>query len=305
MRVRSLSGSATIIGLALSLVLKPASAGIVEDAAYGLGYIGFDIIGDNNPLSGGIDLLVTNNFFGNPLDFGLSELTLQGPISLEINTGGHLYPELDIAFRTALNGDSAAAPLNFNFASDLGALETNVDGSLFIDTKLKINRLGFYDLTLQSSTRSTVEQTRRSGTEVQQFDSDVGPIGLSGNAVLDVLAVLTQPVFERSGSTNPFVVLSGPNSLSNALLNPNDADQARLASGSDPLVEARRIPIFAASFQSVAQRPLFGPNPGNHNGQSNASGGQNQGHVVPEPTVLLLMLAGIPALLGLRRRRTG
>ena len=51
--------------VALAWPAPTIRADVFNDIAFGLGYAGFEISGNNNPLSGGVDFLVTNTFVGN------------------------------------------------------------------------------------------------------------------------------------------------------------------------------------------------------------------------------------------------
>jgi hypothetical protein len=256
--------------------LKAVRADAIHNLATALDYAGFDARGSHNPLSGGADLLINRQFNGNLFDFGAAELTLQGPISLQVSTGGRLLPTFDVAFTTALNAQNQATQLNYSFVTDTGPQSTTVSGSMLIDGDFSINALGFYDLTLTSSARKTIVR-EGTVTETNTSDSDLGPLTVSGNIFADALAVLTDPLFEQNGSENPFAAIS------KTLIDPNS------------------IGIFdLASLPEVAQENVlenssgFGPMPP---AASPANGIGNVSHaIVPEPPVLILLLVGLPLI---------
>ncbi len=170
-------------------------------------YAGFDARGSRNPLSGGMDLLIDRQFNGNVFDFGNAELALQGPVSLQVSTGGRVIPSFDVSFTTALNDRNQATPLNYNYTSDIGPQSTTITGSTLVDSKFSINALGFYNLDVTSSQRNTVT---RAGlvNDTNTIDSDIGPLSISGNIFVDALAALTDPLFQQTGNPNPLDALS-------------------------------------------------------------------------------------------------
>lgn len=246
-----------VFALALSFLSTSLHADTVHNVATALDFAGFDARGSRNPLSGGIDLLINRQFNGNLFDFGGTEVALQGPISLQMSTGGRLLPEFDISFSTSLNNRSQVSPLNFSYVSDLGPQSTVVTGSMLIDGDFSIDALGFYDLSITSSRRNTVT---REGIvdDTGTFDSDLGPIVMSGNIFVDALGVLVDPLFEQADRDNPFTNLAKLIDL-----------------GAGPTGEANR------SFDSL-QPPV---------------GLTENGAVVPEPTVLVLLVLGLPVVI--------
>lgn len=270
-----------IFGLTVTLAATPVKADTIHNVAMALDFAGFDARGSRNPLSGGVDLLINRQFNGNVFDFGGTELALQGPISLQMSTGGRILPEFDVSFSTSLNSRSQVNPLNFTYVSDIGPQSTIVTGSMLIDGRFTIDALGFYDLTLTSSRRSTVS---REGivTDSGNFDSDLGPIAVSGNIFADALAVLVDPLFEQAGRENPFNELS-------KLIAGNGYGLADLISASDPDAE-----IFMLGQRELDFNPA-GLVRGNH-------GRPGSNVIVPEPTVLALLLLGLPIVIHRARR---
>lgn len=254
-----------------------ARAGLANDVATGLWFAGFDVIGSPNPLSGGADLLITRQFSGNVFDFGATELTLSGPVSLQVSSGGRVIPQFDVDLSTAVNSRSPVAPMSYSLVTDWGPQLTSVSGSTLIDASVSINALGFYDITVTSSTRRTVQ---RDGIIVDEttVDSDLGPLTLSGNVFLDALEAVTDPLFEQAGRENPFEILS-------KRLIELDAGAAGLLSE----ITSEADPVGLERIMGTLD--------------SGISPGGVAGSVVPEPPVLILLLLGLPVVIhrGIRR----
>jgi hypothetical protein len=298
--MKRFTGQTLVAATLVLVVVSRALAGFVQDIGLALGYVGFDIRGDHNVLSGGTDLLVTNTFFGNELDFGSGDLTLQGPISLSYSSGGRALTELELALRTAPDSRTEAGPINYLLNLDVGNQAAEIRGSLLIDANLTLNGFGYYDLDVRYSSRQTVTREGDVADDSTDYDFDYGPISVSGNVYADILAVLTDPLFEAADQPNPFArlrrVSSGRDlaedqrqSLTEELATGGELSNeqlARLATQSilDQLLGGtlRGLPAAVSSFE--AESPRHGP-------------------IVPEPTVLLLMLVGVPVVLRLCRRR--
>jgi hypothetical protein len=253
-------------------------------------------------LNGGIDFLAANTFDGAPFDFGASDLSLSGPLSLQVSTGGRLLSQFDVSLSTAVNGRSAATPLNYVYNFNVGGESTQVSGSVLLDANFSLNRLGFYDLTLDYSSRQDVTRSGRAGNDSATHDLNLGPINISGNLYADGLAILTDPLFQRAGRPNPFDTFSGWSQLQDLMQASAVDTQNALAAGND---------VVAASTGTryAAVRYGFGnggtpPGNGNGRGNGNGNGNGNASGAVPEPAVVVLMLLGIPAILvkPLRRR---
>jgi hypothetical protein len=283
-------------------VIGPARrihGGMIEDVGLALGQFGFDYFGNRNLLSGGIDFLATNRFVGNELDFGVADLSLVGPLSLAVSTGGRALSELEIAFRTADNPVSSTQPLRYLYNVDVGGQTARVEGSIFLDANLKVNGFGFYDLSLEYSSRQTIDREGRFANDSLTNDFDVGPIHVRGNIVADLLAVVTEPIFENAGLVNVFASFSGREQLRSAIAAQAQAGiEEPVASGSG------RDAIPAGSADAVVFRGLVQA-AGEQVPASAISGSSfvaYQPGVVPEPVVLILLLLGLPLVLTRRPR---
>lgn len=274
------NGKLTMMTTAALLVpCAPASGDVLDTLAAGLGLTGFQLSAGHNPISDGFDALLSNNFPGAPIDFGAGDITFSGPISLAVSAGGRLMPTLDVSLSTAVTPNATPQLLSYVFNYDPGSQSTQVSGNLFIDADFSINRLGFYDIAITYSSRQTVTREGRFANDETTNDFDLGPIDVSGNIFADILAAVTQPFFDQTGGTNPFASFSGSAKLAQlALAFEQGADPTGLASdGSVPSALGVGINNVPASAFVPAVAPVA--------------------TIVPEPTVLVLLLAGLPAIL--------
>ena len=195
---RSWTRTTTVGFLAVLSAASTASAGAVDEAALAATMLGFDLQGRHNLASGGIDFVANQSFNGSTLDFGAGDLTVQGPLSFSLNTGGRIVPTLDLSLTTAVNADASATPLSYNLSLDPANNPIDVSGNLLLDANFSINRMGFYDLDITASSRQTVHHGNDPLNDVQN-DFDVGPVRIAGNVYLDLLAAVTDPIFDANG----------------------------------------------------------------------------------------------------------
>lgn len=291
----------TLIALsATTFAAGAARAEVFRDVAIGLAHAGFNFEGERNLLSGGPEFLVNRNFGRQPgetgttvWDFGAWDLTLMGPVSLGASTGGRFLPQFDFGLSTALTPGGAPQPLAYSLNYDVGPQATRIEGTLLLDIDLSVNAFGFYDFDLVYSSRQDVSRRGRFADDDQTFDADVGPISFSGNIYADVLAVVTQPLFKRTGRQNIFASFSGTGSFSDLLTNSSQVARDQLLAG-DGSVAASRVMLLAVT---PLDETLLVP-------AASAQGANLpvEGRIVPEPTVLLLMLLGVPVLFRRRSR---
>ncbi|MEK6675752.1 MAG: hypothetical protein AABZ47_08865 [Planctomycetota bacterium] len=274
-----------VLALILLIQVSVCQADVFRDLALGLGAAGFDLQGQQNYLSGGIDFLTTNTFTGEQLDLGTTDLTLNGPLSFSVSTGGRGLSELELSFRTAVNSTSGASPLQYVLNSDVGNQSAQINGSLLLDGRMTFNGFGFYDLDMQYSSRQTITQDGVFAKGTTQSDQDVGPINISGNIYVDILATITDPLFVRAGTVNIFSQFSGRDQLQKAL-----ADDLESAGPDVALTQLTTNPAVERAITSSLSQ-LF-PNFGDQTAFADSGI-----RVVPEPAVLLLMLLGAPLVL--------
>ncbi len=289
----------TLFVLTIVLAAAPIYGGIVRDIGLGLGQFGFDFLANRNLLSGGIDFLATNRFVGNELDFGPGDFSLVGPLSQSVSTGGRHLSELEVSLRTSEGPTQQAEPLRYFLNVDVGGQATQVEGSIFLDANIVLNGFGFYDLNVEYSSRQTVDQDGRFADGTQNHDFDLGPIRVSGNIIADILAVATDPFFERSGLVNIFASFSGREQLLRAIEEQTQAEAESLASaipnnlgGVESEANGRILDqLVRRSSTSLTQVATYTtPHPAQEVG------------VIPEPVVLVLLLLGLPLVLSRRAR---
>lgn len=291
---------AVAVGLALTLCTPVARADVFRDVAIALDYAGFDLRGDRNLLSGGADARLSQDFVGNPIDFGAWDVTLRGPVSLDVSTGGRYLSQFDVGLSIDLTGNAAAGIPGYELNYDVGSQSTQIQGSLLVDAAFSLNGFGFYDFELTYSSRQDVARRGRFADDDQANDFDIGPISVSGNIFADVLAAVTQPLFDQAGRENPFAAFSASTPLSELFAAASTSAKQQLADGLDPAqatlsallaglpAEARTVgPVDASTLLSQVYEPAAN--------QTTA--------LVPEPTVLILMLLAAPAVFYRRPRK--
>lgn len=274
MKVTSRRFGRVCAALVLSATASVVRADVVDledfafgDAAYALDFIGFELIGRENPLTNGIDFAAVANFPGSTVNFGVAQLALSGPVSFDVSYGRRLLHTVDIGFTTALSSNSTATPLTYNWTQRLANQTTTVSGSMLVDGDLRIDQLGFYDLNLRYSSRGDYTSDGPFGPQSDTFDADLGPINVSGNVFVDLAAVVFGPVFERAGRENFFEPFSGIKQI-----------ESQLA--------AIEFPQASALSGSAAD---------------GAPSGRTA--LTPSPSTLVLLAAAIPIALLRRRRR--
>lgn len=262
-----------------------ARGGGVSDLNRGLQLVGFTYLGDDNVLTGGREFLATNTFSGNAIDFGPWSLTLQGPLSTGFSVANRPFQSFDFTFGTSASGSNAASPLTYSLDFNLGDQTGSISGSLLLDGAASVDRLGFYTVRFDASSRNTL-----AGTSVNtgEFDFDLGPVDIAGNIYVDAIALLTDPIFDAANVVNPFDSLTARNQI-----------QAIVDAQTSDLLDLLENGVTPGD--GIAQREItltLSPNVTNGVATEPSLTG---GSIVPEPTVLLLMLAGLPFVA--RRRR--
>ena len=269
-----------------------------DDVMVGLDYAGFQFGGRRNPLSQGLELQTGRNFQNTVLDFGFNQLTLTGPVTASFTTANRGFRSVDFSISAGAQGN----PLTYIYESDVGGTGLRVEGSTLFNVAGSVNQFGWYDLQFEWSVRQSSSSTGRySNSDNELMDFDIGPIDVSGNLFADLLATVTDPFFESTGSENIFAAFSGRTARENALQSTVSELRAKAAAGL-PLSkqEVRELVRMAAEARihgddvpslGFLQQPDL---------RVVEASGTMMPQVVPEPSTLALLL--IPALVCLRRR---
>ncbi len=207
--------------MSLAIVLgcvSPASAGLFEEVADGLRFSGFILDADYNRLTDSTRAVAAANFQGNNIDFGVFDIAVNGPVTLAVEEHFRGVPELSFTLSTGLttvnpNGDLAigpAQPLTYLLNFDSGTSETTINGNFLFDTRVNINQFGSYDFRFAFSNRETTTvRGRFDAADGSTLDFDFGPIDVEGNVFADLLAAVTDPIFQATGFENIFAQFSG------------------------------------------------------------------------------------------------
>ena len=214
--------------LTVALVLgsgTTAQAKLFGQVANGLALFDVRVFGEENPLGNGFDITAFANYNNRTFDFGLMDLTLTGSV---VGTVGYTLRGIPTA-NFSLN--TGGAPLGYTFDFNAGVQDIFATGSVFVDIDSEINALGFYDQTFQISNRGTYETDGFLGRDSGTLDFDAGPIVVSGNVFIDILAAVTEPFYASAGTENPFSKLSGRATKAAELQVSADDLRARLEAG--------------------------------------------------------------------------
>lgn len=289
---------------ALLIPAAAAQAGIWKDVALGLNLFDIGISGERNLLGNGWTINA-NAFYNNrEFDMGCGSLTLNGILNASAGYTTRCCPK----GRFTLN--TGNTPLNYSFVLDTGAQSFYAEGSVLVNMDTSVNMLGFYDQTLQISNRGIYGYEGWALNDEKSLDFDVGPIDISGNIFLDIIALLTEPFFAARGQGNPFSKLSQMSAKSVQLLAESQALQERMAAG-ESLTDQE---IATMVNNSILAAFLGGQPSGDWSMALMAPQEQYEdtdmaalrdldSRAVPEPAGLLLLVFGTVLCLPRRRRR--
>ncbi|MCH7813225.1 MAG: hypothetical protein IID40_04300 [Planctomycetes bacterium] len=276
-----------------------ARASVFGDVMQGLNFAGFTGSGQSNPLSGGYDGQLGRNFQNTPLDFGPLDLTLTGPVNFQYSINNRLYRSLDFSLNIGTPGN----PLVYSYLADVGPQQVRVDGSTVLGVDGTINQFGWYDMRLQFSNRTDGTNSGRfSNTDGSTLDFDIGPIDISGNLYADLLAAITDPIFEASGFENVFASYSGRTARENALESTISSLRAKAAAGQN-LTEREVSELVAMAMTAQAHGDDVPSLAFLDNLSLNEPAGPSSsvGQPVPEPATLICLL--LPAAWWVVRHR--
>ena len=297
------------ICLTAALVLgsgRMAQAKLFGDVANALSLFDIRVIGEENVLGDGFDITAFGSYNNRTFDFGLMDLTLTGNV---VGTVGYTLRGIPTA---SFSLNTGGAPLNYTFDFNSGFQDLVATGDIFVDIDTEINALGFYDQTFLISNRGSYETdgfvVRDSGT----LDFDAGPIVLSGNIFIDILAAITEPFYASTGTENPFAKITGRATKAAELQASADDLRNRLEAGQvltdQEIATLINNTVIAAMLGEKPTDHLFddlilpdGILDANRAALMDIEGADFL--MIPEPTSLLLLAMLLPPLIRLRRRR--
>ncbi len=295
-RMRCVIGLSAVVALSCAV---PAKANFLGSVARGLSLFDFQFAGERNVLGDGYNVNAVASYNNRTFDFGPAELTLSGAVRL---SGGYTtrgLPRFNFAATTL------GTPLSYTLDFNNGIQEYTATGSVLVNIDTKINALGFYDQTFQISNRGTADISGFLLVDEESLDSDIGPIVISGNIYVDAIAALTEPFFTATGTTNPFVKITGKATKTAELNKTADDLRARLAAG-----ESLSGDEMGVLVNNTIMAALLGGQPSGNlfdgllvpDGLLSENGTPAYDvTLLPEPSTLILLLGGAVTLL---RRRT-
>ncbi|MGB0717333.1 MAG: PEP-CTERM sorting domain-containing protein [Phycisphaerae bacterium] len=266
------------------LVAPAVQADVFRDIRRGLTFAGFSTTGSRDYIGDGYSINAVTVFPNTPIDIGIADFSISGPLSMEVYAGGRVLPTVKLRFQTALDSNDIPQPLTYALSFDAGGQQSDLTGSLLVDGEFSFNRFGFYDLELAYSSRQTIDRDGSVADDTLESDFDIGPLRIRGNVVADVLAALATPLLGSDPDANPFIQFSGQSQLKEIMAAEQEEMIARMADGVDVAGEAA-FPLAEPGLLAV----------------SDAATGEG-GSAVPEPAALLLLLLGVP--FALRNRRS-
>ncbi|NLX13571.1 MAG: hypothetical protein GXY44_07960 [Phycisphaerales bacterium] len=294
-----------MIAAAVLIPTTAAHAGVWKDVALGLNLFDIGISGERNLLGDGLTINA-NAFYNNrEFDMGCASLTLNGILNASAGYTTRCCPKGNFSLSTG------NTPLNYSFLVDTGAQNFYAEGSVLIDIDTSINMLGFYDQTMRVSNRGVYGYEGWAVNDEKSMDFDIGPIDMSGNIFLDIIAFLTEPFFIAMGQGNPFSKLSQMSAKSVQLLTESELLQARLAAG-----ESLTDQEIATMINNAILAAFLGGRPSGdwsmalmptaqdlEMSADAATASRFESRSVPEPAGLLLLAFGMVACLPIRRHR--
>ncbi|HUW81417.1 MAG TPA: hypothetical protein VMZ31_01325 [Phycisphaerae bacterium] len=275
---------------------SPAQAMFFRDVARALQYAGFTVEGQRNILTDGAVVNISQRFFGQPLNFGQTELTPNGQLRAQVGWDRRPIPALQFFM------DTGNAPLNYELRRNFGMQDFLATGELQLSIGTEFNALGFYDTIVGINNTGTFETEGLFGENSGHMDFDVGPINISGNVVADVLAAVFDAL--ALGEDNPFREFSLRSTREKNGIDPEQIAQIEAALAAGEQITGEQASLLATD--SVIQG-LFGlgdPQDGalqfvdSENPQSDAAGVPM---TTPEPITALLVVAGLVGIVGRRR----
>ncbi len=299
-RVRRYTLSFIVLG---SLASASVEAATFRNAALGLSLLDFQFSGQRNLLGDGFTVNADAFYNNRRFNFGVADLTLNGQMDLSAGITKRGIPSFEF------NANTGGSSLLYTFNINNGIQDLTASGSVFVNIGTKINALGFYDQTFQISNRGTYATDGFALVDSGTLDFDAGPIDIHGNIFADGLAALTQPLFNATGTENPFAKFSGKATKSIEANKKVEELRARIDSGEvlsdDDMAVLINNSIIAAMLGGKPDSHLFDQLLAPEELLKDASAAQTKLinlETVPEPLGVCLLAATLP-LLSTRRRR--
>lgn len=283
-----------VAAVALPLIVhagQTARADILPTMVRGMELLGFQFSGEHNLLGKGLTITMAprnqfQQFFNQRYDFGIANLTLNGPLRNSVGYTMRLVPKVTYGLNTG------GLPLEYEFNTGIGAGYLTVEGSVLINVATEINALGFYDQTVYISNRGTYKVDQLVGPDDSgPTDYDLGPINRSGHLYADGLALLTKPLV--ADPINPFTWFSNQATHVAAMTQTAEELRARIEAGEMLSDEEMATLVGASLFSEMLTNEE--PDP------AHALPDLNEPQVA-EPAALSLFVCAL-GMLGLRRRR--
>lgn len=314
-----------VFGVAVACSAGPAQADFFDDLIRGLSATAGvtapsatrqgQFVLAREPLMEGWRLDWTRTFgpdaFGRPnrIDLGSVELTLlQGSAAIRGDFSRRGLPSAAVSINTPI-------PISYILDANTGAQDSVIQGTLGMIMNIRANTLGFYDMQLRISNVAQINTDGFLEVNQDQLNFDIGPIDISGNVFFDVLAAVTQPIFNLAQIDNPFSKFSGRATKAAEYSDLAAGLRQRLAAG-ETLTEQEWSMLIGSE---VAAAVLLGREPdlsfldavppGMGLGKTSAvlepipgGAGDILEMSVPEPATILLVGAAIPLVLWRRLR---
>jgi len=173
-----------MFGLVVGLIVLTAAnvqAGLIKDLRLGLGAAGFQQQLTYDVLQGGYVLQFGQVFSNKKYDFGTSDLTLvSGSLTGNVSLGKRGVPELEIEMNTG-------TPIQYTYEYFDGPNKFTIENGAFnINTDIKVNKYGFYDVQLNVNNRATLVSDDPNIPAIS-LDYDIGPIDVKGQVLVDLI----------------------------------------------------------------------------------------------------------------------
>jgi len=253
------AATAWAVVMVMGVCIDTARAGdFWRTAARGLQFAGWvnptGEIGTYNTLVGdGWNFVATRELngweiYGGAFGFELGTGSAGTPVSFDTRVQLRRWPIPTVRVNVGTNQTDTTNPtsVSYDFWVNTGFQDVEIVGEGSLDAQIDINAFGFYDIDAFVSNRGTFTIDGVAYSDSGTLDYDMGPVSLSGNIFVDILAAMTAPLFEAAGTSNPLAVFSGRAKLQNQIKE-RDLLVARLEAG-EVLTDAEMNEIITTSM---------------------------------------------------------